>query len=211
MSFTDSNATNIITKKSLQEYFFDSVNAAVKNQQIDTSDEIIYYLVNLLTSFSRSEDLFQYDEYGVSLKPLALMYSDALAETTLAERIRILQKLGDTALFISGVFSESLNNRLVDVDYYIAMGGNAYSYVSDSMRNYYRHTAVQPLYDELTNKFVDFVDVLSEVTENKLVVSDYDIMRLYEVWMRTGSKRTEMILKKLGIDPVQASTPDYKH
>ena len=211
MSVTESNATNIITKKSLQEYFFDSVNAAVKNQQVETSDEIIYYLVNLLTSFSRSEDLFQYNEDGVSLKPLALMYTDALSETALAERIRILQKLGDTALFISGVFSDSLNNRLVDVDYYIAMGGNAYSYVSDSMRSYYRNNAVQPLYEELTNKFVDFVDVLSEVTENKLFASDYDIMRLYEVWMRTGSKRTEMILKKLGIDPVQASTPDYKH
>ncbi|WP_455221513.1 hypothetical protein [Kaarinaea lacus] len=211
MSFTASNATNIITKKSLQEYFFDSVNAAVKNQQIKTSDVTIYYLVNLLTSFSRSEDLFQYDEDGVSLKPLALMYTDALSESTLAERIRILQKLGDTALFISGVFSDSLNNRLVDVDYYIAMGGNAYSYVSDSMRSYYRNAAAQPLYEELTNKFVDFVDVLSEVTESKWVASDYDIMRLYEVWMRTGSKRTEMILKKLGIDPVQASTPDYKH
>jgi hypothetical protein len=211
MSFTDSSATNIITKKSLQEYFFDSVNAAVKNQQIDTSEEIIYYLVNLLTSFSRSEDLFQYNEDGVSLKPLALMYTDALSETTLAERIRILQKLGDTALFISGVFADSLNNRLVDVDYYIAMGGNAYSYVSDSMRNYYRNATVQPLYEELTNKFVDFVDVLSEVTDNKLFASDYDIMRLYEVWMRTGSKRTEMILKKLGIDPVQTSTTDYKH
>jgi hypothetical protein len=211
MSVKESNATNIITKKSLQEYFFDSVNAAVRNQQIETSDETIYYLVNLLTSFSRSEGLFQYNEDGVSLKPLALMYTDALSETALAERIRILQKLGDTALFISGVFSDSLNSRLVDVDYYIAMGGNAYSYLSDSMRSYYRNTAVQPLYEELTNKFVDFVDVLSEVTENKLFASDYDIMRLYEVWMRTGSKRSEMILRKLGIDPVQASTPDYKH
>ncbi len=211
MSFTDSNDTNIITKKSIQEYFFDSVNAAVKNQQIDTSDEIICYLVNVLTSFSRSEDLFEYSEEGVTLKPLALMYTDALSESLLAERIRILQKLGDTALFISGVFSDSLNNRLVDVDYYIAMGGNAYSYLSDSMRHHYRKASAQPIFEELTNKFVDFVDVLSEVTENKLYPSDYDIMRLYEIWMRTGSKRTGMLLKKLGIDPVSTSAPDYKH
>ncbi|MCI0507580.1 MAG: hypothetical protein L0Z73_15920 [Gammaproteobacteria bacterium] len=108
-------------------------------------------------------------------------------------------------------FSDSLNNKLVDVDYYIAMGGNAYSCLSESMRGYFRNTATQPLYKELTAKFVAFADVLSEVTENKLFASDYDIMRLYEVWMRTGSKRTESILKKLGITPVAATAPDYSH
>ncbi|HEY5602680.1 MAG TPA: hypothetical protein VIM41_06190 [Gammaproteobacteria bacterium] len=211
MSFIESDRRNIITNHSLQEYFFYSVNAAVKNQRIDTSEETIYYLVNLLTAFSRSEGLFVYNEDGVSLKPLALMYTDAVSEIAPKERIRILQKLGDTALFISGVFSDSLNNKLVDVDYYIAMGGNAYSHLSASMRGYFRNAAAQPLFEELTAKFVDFVDVLSEVTENKLFASDYDIMRLYEVWMRTGSRRTESILKKLGITPVAGAAPDYKH
>jgi hypothetical protein len=211
MSNTQSSTANIITKRSLKGFFFDSVNAAVKNQQVNTSDETIHYLVNLLTSFSRSEGLFHYSEDGVSLKPLAIMYTDALSESTLAERIRILQRLCDTALFISGVFPDSLNRCLVDVDYYIAMGGNAYACVSDSMRGHYRNDTAQSLYDELTNKFVDFVDVLSEVTEQKLFASDHDIMRLYEVWIRTGSKRAKLILNKLGIDPVKASTPDYKH
>jgi len=91
------------------------------------------------------------------------------------------------------------------------MGGNAYACVSDSMRGHYRNDTAQTLYDELTNKFVDFVDVLSEVTEHKLFASDHDIMRLYEVWIRTGSKRAKLTLQKLGIDPVKASTPDYKH
>ncbi len=212
MSDTDTKASGIITNKSLQAYFFDSVNDAVKNQQIDTSDESILYLVNLLTTFSRSEDLFHYDEEGVSLKPLALMYSDALAENTPSLRIRILQKLGDTALFISGVFSDSLNTRLVDMDYYIAMGGNAYACISDSLRHQRINAASQQsVYEELTRKFVHFVDVLSEVTENKSVASDYDIMRLYEVWMRTGSKRTEAILQKLGIDLVRTPIPAFKH
>lgn len=211
MSFTDSSDKNIIINTSIQEYFFDSVNAAVKNQQIDASEEIIQYLVNLLTSFSRSEELFEYSEEGVSLKPLALMYTDALSEHAMVERIRILQKLGDTALFISGVFADSLNKKLVDVDYYIAMGGNAYSFLSESMRGNNRRLSVQPLFEELTNKFVDFVDVLSEVTDNKLFASDYDIMRLYEVWMRTGSQRTKALLKKMGIDPVSAATPEFRH
>ncbi len=211
MRATDSNKPGIITNKSLQAYFYDSISSAVKNQQVDASDDIIAYLVNLLTIFSRSEDLFHYDENGVTLKPLALMYSDAVSETTPALRFRILQKLGDTALFISGVFSDSLNNRLVDVDYYIAMGGNAYASISQSLRNHQSRAAAQPIYEELTQRFVDFVDVLSEVTENKSMVSDHDIMRLYELWIRTGSKRARAILQKIGIDPVQGSTADFQH
>ena len=206
MSISDSNHSGIITNKSIQEYFFDSVNDAVKNQQIDTSDEIIFYLVNLLTTFSRSEDLFEYSDDGVSLKPLALMYTDALSESIVMERIRILQKLGDTALFISGVFSDSLNKKLVDIDYYIAMGGNAYSSISNSIRNHDRIAAAQPLFDELTHRFVDFVDVLSEVAENRSMSTNHDILRLYEVWMRTGSQRAKSLLSRLGIDPVSGST-----
>ncbi|MDJ0833519.1 MAG: hypothetical protein QNJ69_08350 [Gammaproteobacteria bacterium] len=212
MSVTDTKASGIITNKSLQGYFFDSVNDAVHNQQIDTSDEIIIYLVNLLTTFSRSEDLFHHDADGVSLKPLALMYSDALAESRPSLRIRILQKLGDTALFIAGVFSDSLNTRLVDMDYYVAMGGNAYACISDNLRySQAQASAQQPVYEELRSKFVDFVDVLSEVTENKSMLSNHDIMRLYEVWMRTGSKRTEAILKKLGIEPIQTASLEFQH
>ena len=158
-----------------------------------------------------SHELFHYDENGVTLKPLAMMYSDAISEPTPAIRFRILQKLGDTALFISGVFSDSLNNRLVDVDYYIAMGGNAYASISQGLRNHRSMAAAQPVYEELTERFVDFVDVLSEVTENKSMVSDHDIMRLYELWIRTGSKRARAILQKIGIDPVQGSTPDFQH
>jgi len=40
-----------------------------------------------------------------------------------------MQRLGDTALFIAGVFADSLNRKLVDVDYYVAMGGTAYAQV----------------------------------------------------------------------------------
>ena len=54
------------------------------------------------------------------------MYSDALEEESGEARNQILRRLGDVALFISGVFSRSLKRRVVDVDYYIAMGGGAY-------------------------------------------------------------------------------------
>lgn len=210
MRVTSSN-NSIISQQSIEEFFFDSVNSAARNQHLDASDDTKHYLVKLLTTFSRSEQLFDYTEQGVSLKPLALRYFDALSEFTASERLRILQKLGDTALFISGVLPNSLNRKMIDVDYYIAMGGNAYSYLSDNVRDHYRQSSAHNIFSELTSRFVDFVDVLAEVSEKISMTRDHDILRLYEVWMRTGSKRTRALLQRLGIDPVSQILPDFRH
>ena len=207
--FTDTD--KLITNTSIQEYFHESVNEAIANQHIDASAETAYYLVNMLTVFTRSEHLFERGDNGVDLKPLALIYADAVNEPNLVERTRLLQKLGDTALFIAGVFADSLNRKLVDVDYYIAMGGNAYSTVSDILRGAYQNGTTKLLFEELTEKFTAFVDVLNEVSEKSNLSSNGDILRLYEIWMRTGSKRAEAQLRRKGIQPVGASQPDFRH
>ncbi len=209
---SDSNEPAVLTHTSLREYFHDQLNEALSNQQISAEGETVHYLTNLLTGFSRSEELFDKTDDGVHIKPLALTYSEALNETSVAERTRLLQRLGDTALFVAGVFSDSLNRKLVDVDYYIAMGGNAYSYVSDSMRGYRSVRAMADLFKELTEKFTDFVDVLNEVSERSSLSSHSDVLRLYEVWIRTGSKRARAKLRRLGIEPLDSSSKaDFSH
>jgi hypothetical protein len=187
------------------------VQQAISNQHVEASAETAYYLVNLLTMFSRSEHLFDKTENGIDLKPLALIYADALNEPNTLERARMLQRLGDTALFIAGVFTDSLNRKVVDVDYYIAMGGNAYSTVSETLRGAHYSVSVKTLFSELTEKFTDFVDVLNEVSEKSNLSTNSDILRLYEIWIRTGSKRAAGQLRRLGIQPVSSSQPDYQH
>jgi hypothetical protein len=134
-----------------------------------------------------------------------------LSETSVQLRTRIMQRLGDTALFIAGVFADSLNRKLVDVDYYVAMGGSAYATVSDSMRGYRAEKSLASLFNELREKFIDFVDVLNEVSERSHLSSDQDVLRLYEIWMRTGSKRREAQLRKLGIEPVHTGKAEFRH
>lgn len=211
MNNFDAHHGRLITNTSIKEYFHNSVNEAIANQQVQASAETAYYLVNLLTAFSRSEQLFERGENGVDLKPLALIYADAVNETNISERTRLLQKLGDTALFIAGVFTDSLNRKLVDVDYYIAMGGNAYSTVSEILRGAYHRDSAKQLFVELTEKFTELVDVLNEVSEKSNLSSNGDIMRLYEVWIRTGSKRAAEQLRRLGIQPVSSSQPNFQH
>ncbi len=202
---------SLITQASLREYFHNELNEALNHQKIRAESETVFYLTNLLTMYARSDELFEQTDYGVDIKPLAVTYSEALSETSVTVRTRLLQRLGDTALFIAGVFTDSLNRKLVDVDYYVAMGGTAYAQVSDSMRGHRAVKTIAALFNELREKFIDFVDVLNEVSERSNLSSDKDVLRLYEIWIRTGSKRSEAQLRKLGIEPVHSGKAEFRH
>lgn len=199
--------TRLIVDTNVREFFQGLVTDAAANQQLETTEETLYYVVNLLVGFSDSRALFVQTADGMQLKPLALLYGEALEASSEHERNQSLKQLGDLALFISGIFADSLNRKLIDVDYYIAMGGNAYGYLSDVTRE----QVFCEIFDELAGKFGAFVDILGEVTENTHLRNDSDIMRLYEVWMRTGSKRCERQLRRLGIEPMSGSISHQRH
>jgi hypothetical protein len=202
---------SLITDKSAHEYFQDSVSDALNNQRVEAGQDTVYYVVNLLATYIRSEQLFDQTPDGVILKPLADFYAEAVEGPTPVEQNRALRKLGDVALFVSGVFSESLNRKLVDMDYYVAMGGGAYGHLSGAMRGGAGAKVLTEIFEELSEKFVDFVDVLAEVSERSHLSSDVDIMRVYETWVRTGSRRAARTLRSVGIEPAEASISRVRH
>ena len=201
----------IIVDTDVRIFFQTLVDDAVTNQHIDASDETVIYLVNLLTTFTHTQALYEKTADGLQLKPLAMLYADAVAATSTEERNLALKRLGDVALFISGVFTDSLNRKMVDVDYYIAMGGNAYGYLSDTSHRTARWEVFRDVFNELANNFTAFVDVLGEVSERTNQKTDRDILRLYEVWMRTGSARAKSKLQQLGIVPSNAACSQLQH
>lgn len=203
--------SEIIRTANIREHFQQSVQSALHNQQVDAEQETVVYIVNLLTEFSRAEYLFDRTEHGVDLKPLAFLYGEAVEAGRAELRNRALKRLGDLALFIAGMYADSLNRKTVDVDYYIAMGGNAYGYLSDVMRGTLVARAYGPIFEELARKFTDFVDVLGEVSEQARTSSDADILRTYEVWLRTGSKRAARRLATLGIQPSEYASSRLSH
>jgi hypothetical protein len=207
----NTHGEQLITETSLQEYFQSSISDALENQNLKAGADTIHYVVNLLTSFSRAEKLFEQTPDGMMIRPLALIYAEAVEGTTLEERNRALRRLGDVALFISGVFSQSLNRCAVDIDYYVSMGGSAYSYLSDLMRGTNRGRALSGVYDELASKFVDFVDVLGEVSEGPNCNNDSDVLRQYEIWLRTGSNRAAGRLRAAGIHPTTNASSRLRH
>jgi hypothetical protein len=85
---------------------------------------------------------------------------------------------------------------LVDVDYYVNIGGVAYGTLGRRETD-----ALSPVFAELAENFIGFVDVLSEVSERSACASNSDLLRLYERWLKTGSVRSGQLLVQRGVVP----------
>jgi hypothetical protein len=194
----------------LQEFFKDSVADAMEKQGVAADDHTAYYVVNLLTLFARSEKLYDRRTDGPGPPPLALLLAEAAAAPD-AQRNLVLQRVGDTSLFVAGFFQDAFARKLVDVDYYIEMGGAAYGSLSESVRGTTRGRAFGGVFAELAAKFREFVDVLAEIRDSARAADDHDILRLYEVWLKTGSLRAARVLRSLGIEPSASLDATTRH
>jgi hypothetical protein len=185
-------AERLVHHETPMEFFKGMVEGALDRQGISSSEEATFYLVNLLAGFvcpERSDGMPRGDE------PLAMRLARAIQSGGVQQR-EGLRQVGDVSLFISGFFAESLNRKLVDVDYYIALGG--YAYGSLGRRD---EDACADIFAELAEKFVSYVDVLADVSERSSIGSNTELLRLYEKWLRTGSRRNGELLVQRGIVP----------
>src|SRR3979490_185901 len=192
--------TRVVPVANLRGFFKDALHGALETQQVAVEDQTDAYLVNLLTLFSRSAALYETAWEGSRLKPLVVMLSDALEAPSSDDRNRGLQRLGDVSLFIAGFFAQSFARKLIDIDYHIAMGGRAYATLAETLSRG-RSRVLGNVFGELAEKFQPMVDALNELSETSYAHSDKDILRLYEIWLKTGSRRCFDILKRLGVDP----------
>jgi hypothetical protein len=173
-------------------YFKELLDSALARQHVTAGDLTAYYLVNLLCQFVRADAS---DDFGRGAEPLVFRLARALDTGGSAQRAQ-LRSLGDSSLFLCGFFADSFPRRTVDVDYYVSMGEYAYGSLSRRDRD-----ACAEVFGELSRKFVGFMDVLSDVSEQTGSSSHDDALRVYERWIRTGSARDGRTLLKRGIMP----------
>ncbi|MCU0735058.1 MAG: hypothetical protein MUF20_05975 [Methylotetracoccus sp.] len=101
----------LVTDVNVREHFRDSIHSALTHQKVEATEDTVYYVVNLLAHYTHAENLFSQTAEGVDLKPLALIYAEAVEAQSAEERHTALKRLGDIALLISGLFSSSLNRK----------------------------------------------------------------------------------------------------
>jgi len=175
----------------VEAFFQDEVERAFREEHLSPGVRVEHYVVQLLAGYAVQQ---------MESTPLALRML-AAADAPSRERRRHLRNIGDTSLYVSGFWSDSLEGRLVDVDYYIEMGGTAYGELArgDSI------WATDPLGDvfgELATNFVRFVGALALISRRVATpTSDRDILRLYRHWQRTRSSNAAARLAALGVVP----------
>src|SRR5262245_59626470 len=180
-----------LLRSTLTEYFRDILRNAMRTQDVRSSEEIEFYLVNLLEGFARPDrDWFD--------RPLALEYLESF-HSPLPHRYGKLKRVGDTALFVSGVFMESLHRKLVSSDYYMDLGRTAYGHLTTLASG--AGDGPRVLFAELEARFDDFVRVFAEIGFRELFRGDTHTLRVYTRWMYTRSETDARWLLRHGIIP----------
>src|SRR5437867_11957381 len=182
----------VFRRESAVEYFKELVEGALAHQHVNAGELTSFYVVQLLTGFIQRSA----NNEG---EPLALQLAEALESGGNRQRAT-LRPVGDLSLFTSAFFSDSLRRRLVDIDYYVTIGGYAYNTLSRCESDTF-----SPVFAELADKFVSFVDVLSEVSERTACTTNQDLLRLYERWLKTGSRHSGQLLIERGVVPNPAA------
>ena len=174
---------DVLPHASVDAFFHEVVTEAARAVELEASEPAEWYLVSLLGDFAKAR---------ISDDALALKLVGA-REAEPAERVRTLKEVGDTSLYISGFFAESLGRKLVDAEYYMAMGSRAYAELAGRLGG-----SLTDVYRELSAKFPRFVDVLTEV-RRRCDFLGADVTRLYEVWVRTRDEWVEKKLRAFGV------------
>jgi hypothetical protein len=178
---------------SLESYFKAEVEKALEAEGLPGGTPAEHYLVRLLAAYAAQP---------IDQHPLALRLYQA-REASPRERRAHLRAVGDTSLFVSGFWGDSLSRKLVDVEYYIEVGGSAYAELARGPRQPDGDAipAAEP-FAELAANFVRFVEVLMLVSRRTTRArSDKDLVRIYERWLRTKSRWAARRLVEAGVIP----------
>jgi hypothetical protein len=193
---------------SVAEFFRDTVRTILHDRKVHVQETTEFYVVNLLTQAVQSSQENSDPNYFDA--PLAILFGKAFSTANQNEKYSLLKHLGDQSLFVSGFFGDSLKRKIIDVDYYISMGSQAYGCLSDISRKQIEKDFFSTTFDELSGKFTSFVDIFSEISERANITSNQDVLRMYERWLYTKSNSLLEKLQKMGIQPVDTNNEDLQ-
>ena len=188
------DAVRLCPGEGVTEYFRELVDDVAGQQRLGLDPMTSYYVVQLLATFART-DADACDAFWTG-QPMGALLGEAIAAGG-SEQRRRLRKVGDASLVLSGLFPNRLRRSLVDVDYYMRIGGIAYDSLSHDDADLFA-TA----FAELAARFDIVVDVLGDVGDHCKLGSPADLLTLYERWQRTGSDRLVAQLVARGVLPV---------
>lgn len=190
-----------MTEVNPTQFFHEMVVEAQERQRLKLTENVEFYIVNLLCGYLRASDTDNNEDC------LALILKKAL-ESSRSEKIALYKKLADTALYFSGFFQEYFNRKSFDIRYYVTMGESAYNELSNLLKgkNTYQET-MSTIYYEMSKNFTVAVDILLDISEQTTNQNnERTILSLYDAWLNTASPKLEKELFHRGVNPIKVST-----
>ena len=188
---------------SSQEFFTELVNEACEQTKFETFPQATGYLVDMMVFYMNTTNLFgEVDGNGKKSRGTLAQLLLRAANAQRNERIELLKRLGDTSLYISGFFGESLHRKLVNLDYYKEMGETAYGSLASSVNE----DTVAKVYREYSRKFVHFVDILSYISSKAIRPMEDNLMQLFEHYASGSDLARDRLLEKGVVAAPQSKT-----
>ncbi len=193
--------STIALTASMDDYFRDIVDEAVRAHRIDASAAAQVYLVQLLSDFARPGE-----ELGSAMQtsPTILLH-EAIHAPPSREKFTKLRNLGDGVLYHLGFFGDHIEGRGVQKSYVAQVGSSAYENAAAMLRS--QHASAPGIPDvlvELARKFERFVEVLAHVADRAMAqgaAGAQGVVKVYERWLRTGSTGLAAGLAERGLVP----------
>lgn len=120
----------IILSNNLKGFFFEGLSELNKKSLCPVPESIIYYSSDVLDKFALSEDFFETSEGKVREKILGMKLLEA-SQLNREEQKKIYREVGEMSLLVCGYFSQSVNKKIVDTNYYSQLGKMAYSHLNN--------------------------------------------------------------------------------
>lgn len=179
-------------------FFRELVTAALESRKMSPRPIVANYLVELLEFYVDTDNLYDFCETTGKRR------QDTLAEMFLSaqllsgtQRLGRMKRLADMSLYVSGFFGDSLSRKVVDIDYYAEIGGTAYSHLAVETPE----DTLARVYSEFSDRFMDYVDILTYISQKSMIQSNEDLLRLYDRYVFTGSELARDQLLEKGLLP----------
>ena len=180
------------------EFFAQEIDSISKRHGLKLEPTVVKYLAEVLSKFSTVKEL----KLTLSAKETAdltpTQFWLAIQSLPLTQQYSALQFLGDYSLFTTGFFNEHIKTSILDMDYFQALGGQAY-YRAGEIRESIAAERALNIFFSLAESFKKLSEVVSELYDRTLLSDSEGTLKLFSRYQDSGSDRLARLLMENGL------------
>jgi len=198
-----SQSPHLHLAQDLKSFFAEECLSIATKQGLSVPEHLSAYLGQMLARFAGSETYFVPNSDPHTTKPkkefpsIVRLWLEGQTQPAMEQLVQ-MQHVGDLALYTSGFFPERIQRSMLDMDFYMAVGGQAYERAGKIRESIAQERELN-VYFELASKFSELKELLAELSDRKFLFSEADRIHLYQKWLDSRSPRIQRMLAEVGI------------